>query len=331
MIAAIFHVILRVIGAFWVFRIIHQPEKKVEFIPAGSAGGGPRGAEHQVQQKKQAMINPQTNVKRVFAEGRTSEFAIPEQGEDFGQMSMLSSLSGGGMSGGLGGSGSGKGFGNGSGNGTGFGSGMPSGIKLFGMDLKVKSIGVVLDVSRSMTPQLEKVLNEVNQVAQGSPVILHVGCGIGTVSKRSEGRILPVTAPRDGFKEFWFLNQDIRYRGLAATNVTEKIDISGPVPQQAVYDLLATRPKTYFHNHGPTPTTGEALRASEFRDVEAVYWFADFQDPIDADAAETIRKTLIRRKQKLYIHAFKEGSFFNVALEELVAPTGGKKIAADKI
>ncbi len=131
MIAALFHLVLLVIGAFWVFKVYTEPEKKVDFMPPGG-GGGPRGAEHQVQQKKRAQITPSTNVKRVFAEGATASYAIPEQGDNFGEMSALSSLSSGGMSGGLGGSGSGKGFGSGSGKGAGMGMGAGAG-KLFGL------------------------------------------------------------------------------------------------------------------------------------------------------------------------------------------------------
>jgi hypothetical protein len=131
LIAALFHVVLLVIGGFWVFQIIKEPEKKVDFMPPGG-GGGERGAEHKVQQKKRAQITPTTNSKRVFAEGAASSYAIPEQGDNFGEMSTLSSLSGGGMSGGLGGSGSGSGFGKGAGSGGGLGMSGGAG-KLFGL------------------------------------------------------------------------------------------------------------------------------------------------------------------------------------------------------
>ena len=130
MFAALFHIILLVIGAFWIFQIIREPEKKVDFMPPGG-GGGDRGAQS-VAVKKRAQITPTTNVKRVFAEGATASYAIPEQGDTFGQMSTLSSLSGGGMSGGLGGSGGGKGgMGQGPG-GSGLGAGGGIG-KLFGL------------------------------------------------------------------------------------------------------------------------------------------------------------------------------------------------------
>ncbi|MES2920497.1 MAG: prenyltransferase/squalene oxidase repeat-containing protein [Verrucomicrobiota bacterium] len=130
MIAALFHIVLLVIGAFWVFQIINPPEKKVDFMPPGG-GGGERGAKD-VAVKKLKQITPTTNVKRVFAEGATANYAIPEQGDNFGEMSTLSSLSGGGGMSGLGGSGSGSGFGKGSGTGAGMGMGAGMG-KLFGL------------------------------------------------------------------------------------------------------------------------------------------------------------------------------------------------------
>lgn len=127
--AALFHAILLILAAFWIFQIIKQPEKTVDFMPPGG-GGGERAAQ-QVAVKKLKQITPTTNVKRVFAEGATASYAIPEQGDNFGEMSVLSSLAGGGLSGGLGGSGSGSGFGRGNGNGSGLGTGAGTG-KLFG-------------------------------------------------------------------------------------------------------------------------------------------------------------------------------------------------------
>jgi hypothetical protein len=130
LIAALFHVALLVIGGFWVFQIVRQPEKKVDFMPSGG-GGGQRGAET-VSVKKRAQITPSTNVKRVFAEGAQATYSIPEQGDNFGEMSTLSSLAGGGLSGGLGGSGAGAGFGKGAGLGGGMGLGGGVG-KMFGL------------------------------------------------------------------------------------------------------------------------------------------------------------------------------------------------------
>jgi hypothetical protein len=131
MFAALIHAIGLIGGGFWIFQITREPEKKVDFMPPGG-GGGERGAEHQVQQKKRTQITPTANSKRVFAEGATATYAIPEQGDNFGEMSTLSSLSGGGVSGGLGGSAGVSGFGKGAGIDGGIGAGGGSG-KLFGL------------------------------------------------------------------------------------------------------------------------------------------------------------------------------------------------------
>jgi len=133
-IAVIIHVILAILGGIWIAQRIYEPVKKVDFLPGGgSAGGGERGAQSKVQQKKRAQITPTSNVKRVFAEGAVSNFAIPDPGDNFGEMSALSSLAGGGMSGGLGGSGSGSGFGSGAGTGNGLGMGGAGSGKIFGL------------------------------------------------------------------------------------------------------------------------------------------------------------------------------------------------------
>jgi prenyltransferase beta subunit len=133
-IAVLIHVLLAILGGIWIAQRIYQPEKKIDFLPGGGeAGGGARSAESKVQQKKLAQITPTTSVKRVFAEGAASTFSIPDPGDNFGEMSALSSLGGGGMSGGLGGAGSGGGFGSGAGTGKGLGLGGEGTGKLFGL------------------------------------------------------------------------------------------------------------------------------------------------------------------------------------------------------
>ena len=133
-IAVLIHVLFAILGGIWIAQRIYQPEKKIDFLPGGGeAGGGARSAQSKVQEKKRAQITPTSNMKRVFAEGAASTFSIPDPGDNFGEMSALSSLGGGGgMSGGLGGSGSGGGFGSGAGSGNGLGLGTGTG-KLFGL------------------------------------------------------------------------------------------------------------------------------------------------------------------------------------------------------
>ncbi|QJE97375.1 hypothetical protein [Luteolibacter luteus] len=120
-ISILVHVGLLVLGAFWVFQIIQEPPKKVDFMPAGGGGGSP---ESTMQQKQRTSL-VQKNVARVSAIGVSSDLSLPEP-ELGSEMSSLSNIGGGGMSGGLGGNGSGGGKGNG--RGSGFGDGMGPGM-----------------------------------------------------------------------------------------------------------------------------------------------------------------------------------------------------------
>lgn len=118
--AILVHGVVLIVGGIWIFQVIREPEKKDDFVSSGGGGGGgERSANAQVQQKKRAQITPATNVKRVFAEGAQSSYAIPDPGDNFGQMSVLSSATGGGLGGGFGGAGNGRGFGKGDGVGAG--------------------------------------------------------------------------------------------------------------------------------------------------------------------------------------------------------------------
>lgn len=120
-ISILVHVGLLILGGFWVFQIIQDPPKKVDFMPTGGGGGSPEST----MQQKQRSSMVQKNVARVSAVGVTSPLSLPEP-ELGSEMSSLSNIGGGGMSGGLGGNGSGGGKGNG--RGSGFGDGMGPGM-----------------------------------------------------------------------------------------------------------------------------------------------------------------------------------------------------------
>lgn len=120
-ISIIVHVLLLVAGAFWVFQIIKEPEKTVDFIPPSGGGGAPESA----TQTKQRNAMVQKNVARVSAVGATTDITLPEP-ELSSEMSTMGNIGGGGLSGGMGGNGTGGGKGDG--HGTGIGNGMGPGL-----------------------------------------------------------------------------------------------------------------------------------------------------------------------------------------------------------
>lgn len=334
-ISLIIHGVIIVIGIFVVVAVIPpEREKTVDFKPSGGGGGSPVSSPS--QKKMQASI-AKPNTARVAAANVTSTFTLPEPTSS-SAMSSLGALGGSMGAGGLGGAGSGGGSGNGTGLGTGDGMGMGTGMAggkgliVFGTTLNVRSIGVVLDVSGSMTRYLPTVIHELDRVAKGSPVILHVGCGIGR--GKSRGNIVSVvSAMRQGsseerFKRFWYLYQDPFYREVAKDSRT-KVDFGRPLPVPEVYEVFADRSNTYYNDPEGPKSTADAILAREFDKVDAIYWFADFQDPIDEEKAKEILKVLKRRKQKLYMHASVEGRNIRIAREMICIPSGGKEIQAD--
>ena len=118
-ISVLLHVILLIIGVFWVLQVVREPEKKVDFMPPAGGGGS---VSSQVQAKKQRMNAVPRELPRLVATGVSSSIVLPEP-DPASQLTELSSLSSGSLSGGMGGAGSGGGKGNGTGKGIGDGSG----------------------------------------------------------------------------------------------------------------------------------------------------------------------------------------------------------------
>lgn len=330
-ISLVVHGIVIALGVFLVVAVIPpQPEKMVDFKPTGGGGGAP--ASSPSQKKMQAnMVKP--NTSRVAAANVTSNFSLPEPttASNMSSLGALGSLGAGGMGGAGSGGGSGNGTGMGTGDGMGMGTGMAGGkgLMVFGTTLNVRSIGVVMDVSGSMTRHLPKVLEELDRVAKGSPVILHVGCGISAGKTRPNidavNSQMRKGGSEDTFKRFWYLYQDPFYRDDKKDSRT-KVDFSRPLPVPDVYEKFAKRPNTFYNDPEGPRSTGDAILAREFEKVDAIYWFADFQDRIDEAQAEDILRTLKRRKQKLYMHASAQGQYIDIARNLICIPSGGKEI-----
>jgi len=333
-ISLIVHAILLSIGVFWIFQVMPEKKQDVDFMPKSGGGGSPGVKE--VSNKKQRATMSMTNAPRMAAKGATSTFTLPEP-EAATAMSSIGSLSAGGLSGGLGGSGSGGGRGNGTGKGFGDGSGAglggsAAGIKpfagvMFGNPVKARTIGVVLDVSGSMTSHLPKVIKELDRVAEGSPLVLYVGCGIGP-GRAVTRSYSTMDIEEKRFERFWRLNHNGKYMTLEQGSAKEKVDFTTPIPAETLFRTLAARPNTSYVDYQGDEFAWTALLAKELRDVEAVYWFADFQDPVDEKEAKDVMYRLKAKKQKLYIHASVEGRSFAQVRDLIVKPTGGDVISA---
>jgi hypothetical protein len=89
--AIVFHILLLIIGAIWVYRITLPVETKSEFIPAP---GGGRGDASEVKATTSRKVRPSTNVARIAVNLPGDVTITPELGDNLSLMEKMSSISG---------------------------------------------------------------------------------------------------------------------------------------------------------------------------------------------------------------------------------------------
>lgn len=327
-VSIIIHAVLILLLVLIVRTVITPAKETVDFLPGG--GGGGKGSNARIAEKKRAasVSAPKTRIVSS-AIGSVSLPDIQTSMSDFSALSAAAPM-GGGMGGGVGGlSGSGSGGLMGNGRGSGFGPGSGSGFVsiplIFGQKIDARRMAVVLDMSGSMYSFLPTVIKEVDKVAPGSTVILHYGCGLGDAEIKKPG--VESTSSRD-FSDDKIVTS-LLGSATAAMNQQQR---------EALLDMVKKRPKTFFVPSTGVGSTWVALTDTKLKDVDAIYWFADFADGLSADKMEDVARKLKGRKQKLYIHPSNpqwlvggDPLAVNVNKVEnaIVKPTGGKVIKAD--
>jgi hypothetical protein len=323
------HAGLLVLAGFVVFAS-QVFEKQVDFLPGG---GSQQGAEasadlaHKVQMKRQQKLQKTPPKQRLISTSINATLTLPEAPPDVLEVPDISSMAGGGKlgSGGFGTGGAGGGFGNGMGMGAMSGRTFKP-LMMFGKILKdTRKMAVVMDVSRSMTKFLPLVTKELDKVAFGSPLVLYFGCGLMKPPAKLDDDINPVSS--DKFRAFWQAWEGKTSLRIPAEERRKiKYDPSRPMPLEAIFDLMSKRQNTWFVEFNGITFASTALMSKEVMEADTIYWFADFMDKVDSEQMKAVLKTLKKRKQKLYIHASREGRSFEQVRDELVIPSGGEVI-----
>ncbi len=327
-ISIIIHALVILLALYIVHTVYTPPKETIEFLPGG--GGGGKGSDARIAQKQRAatMSAPKSRTVSISANADVSLPDIQTSMSDFSSLSIAAPM-GGGIGGGEGGlSGKGKGGLMGDGFGTGVGPGRGAGfisMPLFGQKIDARRMAVVLDMSGSMYPFLPTVIKEVDKVAPGSVVILHYGCGMNDTEIRRPG--VQETTDKD-------FDSDRIVTSLLESNTAAM----NKDQREALLAMVKKRAKTYYVPSTNVSSTWVALTDSKLKDVDAIYWFADFADGLTNERLEDVSRKLRARKQKLYIHPsnprWLEGGdplAVNVAKveKEIVKPTGGKVIKAE--
>jgi hypothetical protein len=325
----LFHVGLVAAAGFIVFAT-EAYEKQIDFLPGGGTRQGAQASAdlaHKVQMKHQQKVRKSMPQQRLISTSINAALTLPEAPPAVLDMPDFSSLAGGDKLGsnGLGIGGGGGGFG------SGMGLGAMSGrtfkpLMMFGKELKnTRKIAVVMDVSRSMTKFLPLVTKELDKVAFGSPLVLYFGCGLTKPKEEIAGEINPVTS--DQFRTFWQV-----WEGKTSLKISKEerakltYDPAKPMPLEPIFDMMSKRRNTWFVEFNGITYAWTALMSKEVMEADTIYWFADFMDRVDSEQIELVLQTLEKRKQKLYIHASREGRSFAQVRDELVLPSGGEVI-----
>lgn len=311
----------------------YTQDERVDFLPGGGTQQGEAASqalENQVTRKKTRWLQ-KVPMQRIAVEKAMSSITLPEARPDLLDLPMAKDIMDAGKLGsfGFGKSGAGGGFGNG------IGIGGKSGVtftplSMFGKKIVGRRILVVLDVSRSMTSYLEAVVKELDRVAPGSPVILYCGCGL----KKPEEVVMERVGrtQHQHFEVYWRI-----WQGEIIMTSSEKVDPDRvkfdrkvPVSQPDVFRFFARRNQTFFVYDHTLDYTWIALLSEQARNADALYWFSDFQDPVDAYQLKTVLDNLLVRRQRLYIHPQEHGSYFKEVVEQLVVPSGGDVVEPDE-
>ena len=324
MVSITLHAAFVIIAIFVIYVTTRGAEQKgeVDFL---SGGGGGTDGNTQIHKRRQKMMMNSSMAVRLSSTAQ-SGVSLPDTSATLSSLSSFTMTSGmmSGTPGTGGGFGGGKGLGRGTGTGGGFGPGVgPGFVAMFGRKLQAKRLGVVLDISKSMHPYLATVVREADKIGTGAPVICYYGCGLTTPKVKLRDKAQP-TEGRE-FDHFWH-----RMPNGPKPDENIEVDLKQPLPLQEIYDVLHKRKDTFYFEKRGIGNAWLALMTPELRKVDAVYWFADFKDAVDAEQLNEIAGEFERRKQKLYIHSSGDGAkSLDEIMDAIVKPTGGERIKAD--
>lgn len=216
----------------------------------------------------------------------------------------------------------------GTGSGTGSGSGLGGGGKgkmsgtLFGVKVEAQKLGVVLDVSGSAHPYLAHALAEIDKSFKGAPTVLYLGCGLVSDSKAKD---YEVKRAKSYAKQLENGDPEVPITVIVGGLMRQENE-SG----KSLKRLMRTKDAFITVSDKKTPPTvgcQYALESLIQEGVDTIYWFADFTDKVDAEAAQDLAAKLQAKGIKVIAHNF-AGKPVPPGVMTIVSATGGQAITA---
>lgn len=219
--------------------------------------------------------------------------------------------------------GDGDDFGSGWGDGNGTSGG---GGSLFGRQINSSNLGVVLDISGSAHAYLAEAIAEIDKSFPTAHIVLVVGCGMsdGNLSVSGGGKV--PGRPRI-----------VDYQKMDSERKNNSLSRSAPAQLELFYKKIGSkrsrelkahfkkRDNLYLLYGGDIMATHYAFEHVLERNVDYIYWFADFADKTDPSVIERLGKKLRFNNVTLISHNFL-GKPVGKLAKEMTLKTGGSVI-----
>jgi len=218
--------------------------------------------------------------------------------------------------------GTGTGTGTGTGKGTGKGGGMGSGIKLFGVEVKAKKLGVVVSINKGAqsSGRLPAIFEEIFKLFPDSPVFLTNGGGMMDWDKALDAFNKTVEENKLKEKETGkkiFYPKNMEKPKVARFNSGEALDwvaVRGNnfIPDYPglkekhpeLFNDLRRRSNVWFiTSYKDANASYLAFDELIKRGVEAIYWYNSFDSPIEGKESEKIAQQITDAKIEILIQS----------------------------
>jgi hypothetical protein len=253
--------------------------------------------------------SPSASLAKVIAANTPSPTAIPvtdltitEPSLDFGNSDDFGDGWGSGGAGGSGGSGS-----------------------LFGRKIMSSNLGVVLDVSGSAHPHLDKAIAEIDKSFPKAHIVFVVGCGM------SDGK----GAFAGGGGKVPGKPRVVTYKNIDSEKEHNSLARSAPAQLEMFFRKAGEKRAKELRKHFERRDNLYALYGGDIHgtnfafdflldiNVDSIYWFADFADSIDEKTIKDLTKQLTRNRVTVISHNFM-GKPVGKLATEMTEKTGGE-------
>jgi hypothetical protein len=223
----------------------------------------------------------------------------------------------------------GSGAGAGAGTGTGKGMGRTAGLKLFGVEVKAKKLGVIVSINKAVqnSGRLPKMFEEIFKQFPDADVILTNGGGmvdwpqaLAEFNSKVEDR--KKREKETGKKEFGPSKMDVpkvtRFNSGEAMDwpPVRGVSFDKEYPglkakEPELYEKLLKRNNTWFlTSYADANACYKAFDELIKKRVEAIYWYNSFSFPIEGSEADRVASVILENKIEIIVDD-QVGSFKN--------------------